>query len=146
VGTISKSLDGVTFTGTGGPVQVTKANAGLTNGNGWIPINFSALPGGSPISNLPIDPTNSVATPSAPTSSDLVYRYICSEKDLTYEINATLESQAYTTTENKAAKDGGNNDSYYEVGTGLGLLSTESPIIDSYGNTYGMVIGADGRI
>jgi uncharacterized protein (TIGR02145 family) len=79
-----------------------------------------------------------------------VYRYICSEKDLTYEINATLESEAYTTTDNKASMDGGNNDSYYEVGTGLGLMSSESVLTcGSYsvtgpdGLTYGTVIGAD---
>ena len=153
VGTISSmTLDGTTFTGNGGPVQATKANAGRNDGNGWIPINFSSLPGGSPISNLPVDPTNRVIDPTSPTSADLVYRYICSEKDLTYEINAVLESEAYTITDNKAAKDGGNNDSYYEAGTNLTLITTENNggigggIVGLDGLNYDIVTGPDGRI
>ena len=127
-------------------VQVTKANLNLTNGQGWIPINFSSLADGSPISNIPVDPINTIATPATPTNTDLVYRYTCSEKDLTYEINATLESDAYTITDNKMAKDGGNSDLYYESGTNLNVMAGESfagPIVDSYGNVYGTVtIGA----
>ena len=133
------SLDGITFTGTAGPAQVAKTNLALTDGNGWLPINFSSLPGGSPISNLPIDPVNTITTLSAPTMTDLVYRYVCSEKTLGYEINATLESTAYTITDLKMASDGGNNDSYYEVGTNLELFNMESPLIAT---TY-TIIGKD---
>ena len=122
----AKNLDSVTFTGTGGSFQVTKANLNLTDGNGWLPVNFSSLTGGSPISTMPVDPVNTIATPASPTTTDLVYRYVCSERDLTYEIDAVLESTAYTVTDNKMVKDGGNSDSYYEVGTDLALLTSES--------------------
>ena len=46
------------------------------------------------------------------------------------------------------SKDGGNNDGYYEVGTGLALIGTESPtgITGPDGLTYGTVTGEDGRI
>ena len=106
------------------PSQVTSANLGNVDGTGWLPINLSALPGGSPISNMPVDPVNSIATAAAPSSTDLVYRYVCSEETLKYEINATLESKAFTVDDPKITKDGGNNSNYYEVGTDLTLLGS----------------------
>lgn len=124
-GTITgKALDGVTFT-TGGASQVAKANLGKVDGTGWLPINFTTMSGGSPISALPVDPVNTIADLANPKSTDLVYRYICTEKDLTYEIHATLESTAYTVTDNKMQNDGGSANEYYEVGTSLNLLATE---------------------
>ena len=142
------ALDGKTFSAGYGATQVTKANLGKTDGTGWLPINFSTLSGGSPISTLPVDPVNTIANLAAPASTDLVYRYICEQKSLNYEMNATLESTAYTVTENKASKDGGNNDSYYEVGTGLSVFGLESPTVVTGpdGLTYGTVTGEDGMI
>jgi len=144
-------LDGTTFSA-GVAVQKTKANAGKTDGTGWLPIDFSSLSGGSPVSTLPVDPVNTIANLASPANTDLVYRYICSEKDLTFELNATLESTAFTSTDNKMAKDGGNNANYYEVGTGLGVISFEGPpICGAYivsgldGLTYGTVTGEDGK-
>jgi len=138
-GTITgKALDGVTFT-TGGASQVTKANLGKVDGTGWLPIDFTSMSGGSPISALPVDPVNTIADPANPKSTDLVYRYVCSEQNLTYELGTTLESDAYTVTDNKMSKDGGNNNSYYEVGTGLALMNTESPGVPllAIGDSYG---------
>lgn len=105
-------------------VQVTNANLALTNGTGWLPVNLDGLPSGSPVSNLPIDPINTVTAPASVVNTDLVYRYVCSEKTLKYEINARLESTAYTVDDNKMAKDGGNNANFFEVGTDLKLLGT----------------------
>jgi prepilin-type N-terminal cleavage/methylation domain-containing protein len=102
----------------------------LTDGTGWIPVNFSAIPGGSPISNLPIDPTNSLTTGgstlAAVSSGALAYRYACAVTPLTYEIDAILESDAYTGvvagTEDKRLTDGGNADYYYETGTNVLIM------------------------
>jgi hypothetical protein len=84
--------------------------------------------GGSPISNLPVDPTNTIASTdsvSSITSASLLYRYACSVTPLTYEIDATLESAAYTSgTDNKEANDGGNNLNFYETGTNLLILGS----------------------
>jgi prepilin-type N-terminal cleavage/methylation domain-containing protein len=120
------NMDSETSFPTGFIVQASRANLANTDGTGWIPIDFSSLPEGSPISNLPVDPTNTIADVTAPTNTDLVYRYTCSQRDLTYEISSTLESEAYTVTENKMSKDGGNSDSYYESGTSLSILTSES--------------------
>jgi uncharacterized protein (TIGR02145 family)/prepilin-type N-terminal cleavage/methylation domain-containing protein len=131
-------IDGVNFSA-GGVNQVTKSNLGNVNGTGWLPIDFSTLSGGSPISALPIDPVNTIADKTNPTMTDLVYRYVCSEKTLKYEINATLESTAFTLTDLKMASDGGNNDSYYEVGTNLDIFNMESPLV---AGTY-TIVGQD---
>lgn len=95
------------------------------SGNGWIPVNFSGIPGGSPISNLPLDPTNTVS--ASPVSGDLVYRYACqaaggTNPSTVFEIDAKLESDAFTSVDNKLTKDGGDNDNMYEIGTNLKLL------------------------
>ncbi len=76
-------------------------------GAGWIPINLTAISGGSPISLMPIDP---VANNTA-----YFYSYIpTSTTAYTFEINANLESTKYSPKENT---DGGNNATIYEVGT-----------------------------
>lgn len=110
--------------GTASATQVFSSSTANTDGTGWIPVNLSGLTSGSPISNLPVDPTNSISAPTAPTNADLVYRYACNGSTTQYEIDATLESQAYTVADNKAQKDGGNNTSTYEIGTNLKILGS----------------------
>lgn len=108
------------------PSQVTQTNLRKIDSNGWIPVNLSGLPGGSPIVKFPIDPVNTISSLSI-VSNDLVYRYACDSDDLTFEVNANLESSAYTSgsgTENLEKSDGGNNDNYYEVGTKLTILGS----------------------
>ncbi len=124
------SLDGTTFTYAAGANQASSTMYTLTDGTGWLPVNFDSLTGGSPISNLPLDPVNDIVNASpASSASDvsnggLVYRYACNSTSLTYEIDAVLESTAYTSDDNKMSKDGGNNSNYYEVGTNLKILGT----------------------
>lgn len=77
------------------------------DGTGWIPVKLDALTGGSPISNLPVDPTN---------DSTYHYGYRCS--GTTFEVNAKLESSEYTS---KMTNDGGNNSDRIEMGTNLSL-------------------------
>lgn len=119
------TLDGSTVT-TVAATSVGSGNLGLTDGNGWIPVNFDTLIGGSPISNLPIDPVNALASGGSLagiTSADLFYRYACSVTPLAFEIDAQLESTTYTTgSDDKRASDGGNSTLYYEVGTNLKIL------------------------
>jgi prepilin-type N-terminal cleavage/methylation domain-containing protein len=125
------TIAGVTFDATHGATQSAPSFAALADGSGWIPVKFSSLTGGSPISNLPMDPTNSVTTgtslATAMTADALVYRYSCESTNLTYEIDATLESAAYTTApDDKRTSDGGNSTFMYEVGTNLQILPINS--------------------
>ena len=108
--------------------STTIASSTQVDGTGWMPIKLTALSGGSPISNFPIDPTNDVITVSSVSTTDLMYRYACKKSPLGFEINAKLESDAYTlsTEEDLAAKDGGNNTVLYEVGTDLTILPDAS--------------------
>ncbi|HAS84813.1 MAG TPA: hypothetical protein DCS23_01920 [Candidatus Yonathbacteria bacterium] len=105
--------------------------AGDISGGGWIPAVLSGITGGSPISNYPVDPVNTVVNGLAATSTDLVYRYACQnvtnisgKPAYTFEINAQLESSAYTVDDDKRENDGGDNDSYYEIGNSLKILPT----------------------
>ena len=119
-------------TGAGGDSCRYATGSALTDGTGWLPVNLSAITGGSPISNLPIDPTNSVATATAPVSTDLVYRYACvntgtsPDPSAIFELSARLESQAFGPggDDDKSAKDGGDNTAYFEVGSSIRLMGT----------------------
>ncbi len=90
------------------------SDADLTvDGNGWIPINFGSISSGSPLSVLPVDPSN---------GATYYYAYSADETQYDFEINAVLESTKYTTGDNdKQANDGGDNDNVYEVGSDLTL-------------------------
>jgi prepilin-type N-terminal cleavage/methylation domain-containing protein len=58
------------------------------NSNGWMPVNLSQTSAGSPIGNLPVDPTNQ-------TSSGLFYAY--NTNGTQFDVTADLESQKYKT-------------------------------------------------
>jgi prepilin-type N-terminal cleavage/methylation domain-containing protein len=91
----------------------TVANYRKTDGTGWIPVNFNSLDIGSPISSLPIDPTNT-------TSTNLFFTYTTGGS---WELNAILESSANKLSgdNDKTSLDGGDSYSTYEIGTDLSL-------------------------
>ena len=89
----------------------TSSTSRATDGTGWIPIDFTDISSGSPLGTLPADPTNSGAN---------VYSYAASSTELTFEINAQLESTKYTNASTGLeATDGGSSTTVYEVGTHL---------------------------
>jgi len=57
-----------------------------TNGSGWIPLNLSTITTGSPLGQLPIDPTNS-------SSTGLYYTYVTNGSQ--YEVTSLFESAQY---------------------------------------------------
>ncbi len=77
---------GGNFTTGGYFTCASSANYRNASSTGWIPINFNAISAGSPISSLPVDPTNS-------TSSNLYYSY--QTNGTTFRLVATPESQKY---------------------------------------------------
>ena len=83
------------------------------DGTGWVAVPLSNTVGGSPLSTLPRDPTN---------STTYNYQYSCNNTTKTYELDAQLESTRYTTApDDKVSTDGGDNLTVYEVGTNLAL-------------------------
>jgi prepilin-type N-terminal cleavage/methylation domain-containing protein len=96
-------------------VEVIDADTTI-DGTGWVPVNFTAISGGSPLHALPVDPINNAA---------YYYTYSCNNTDYTYELTADLESTRYSkngsTDLESNSQDGGNMDNIYEVGTEPGL-------------------------
>lgn len=89
---------------------------------GWMPVAFSAVSGGPPIGNLPIDPTNQ-------TSSNLFYTYTPGTTQ--YELMALLESSKY---QPQAQSDGGYNPAIYEAGTNLATASFSRTVWQNIGD------------
>lgn len=107
------------------PASVQAANTDLrkVDATGWLPVQLSGIRGGSPVSSLPVDPTNTIASVASVVYTDLVYRYACDASDTTFEFNANLESSTYTTSpDNREADDGGNESTLYEIGTKLTIM------------------------
>ncbi len=104
----------------------TLASSSLTNGTGWVPVNLASISGGTPISQLPVDPTNT--TNSSVATSSLIYRYVCNGSPLGFGVSAQMESAYYTGSDSSASStdvrkiDGGNNADLYEVGSDPTLL------------------------
>jgi len=92
---------------------VTQANLTKLDSNGWVPINFSSLDFGSPVSHLPIDPVN---------NSSLYYTYTTGGS---FELTSLLENPD---DHDAAINDGGPNTGVFEIGTHLGLTPSTRDI------------------
>lgn len=86
---------------------------GVAGVNGWVPVNFTAIPSGAPFSHLPIDPVN---------DTTYYYAYAASTTSVTFELDANMESAKYRQGGAKDAEstDGGSNAGWYETGTAPG--------------------------
>jgi len=100
--------------------------AQTTGGAGWIEVNLNSLIGGTPIAKFPIDPSNS--GPTAAGDNDLYYTYACHRGNVTFELNANMESQFYKQggPGDVESKDGGDWTTIYEEGTAVNLLPSTS--------------------
>jgi len=90
------------------------SNALTIAGSGWIPVNFTAISAGSPISALPADPVN---------NATYYYAYRPDATNGTFEMNADMESTKFANggSADVESTDGGNSATLYEVGTDPGL-------------------------
>ena len=116
----------------------TSSNQTLTNGMGWIPVNFDGMSTGSPLGSLPIDPVNACANSSP--ANQLYYTYSCSATPrLTFLLTARMESSYYggnNPTNPIQQNDGGTATSVYETGTKFDILlgdGTAAGATTSYG-------------
>ena len=89
---------------------VPSSSSTRVDGTGWIPVNLTLLSSGSPLSKLPIDPTNT-------TSSGLYYTYVSGGS---YALSSALESQKYLVS--TASQDQGYDPGRYEIGSDLSLI------------------------
>lgn len=83
---------------------------------GWLPARFDFTPGGSPLSNLPLDPT------SPGTSATYFYTFTCEKNNKQFKLTAVLESTYFASDLNLDGNDGGTSSTLYEVGTNLSTL------------------------
>ena len=85
---LSSSSNGYAYHCTG------SAYSRSVNGNGWVPINFSTLSMGSPLTQLPLDPIDI-------SSTNEFYQYVTD--GAAWEVAATPESQKYEAQTNQFA-------------------------------------------
>jgi prepilin-type N-terminal cleavage/methylation domain-containing protein len=92
----------------------TRVASTTVTGTGWIPVNFGLISSGSPISVEPLDGVN---------NASYFYAYAADNANLTYEINARMESTKFQNGGSSDAEstDGGNAPGLFEVGTDPGL-------------------------
>lgn len=97
---------------------VSVANLQKTDGMGWLPINFSAVPTGSPLAVIPIDPNNTAGNRH-------FYTYIPGGG-----MTAKLESNK--TIAEAGSKDDGTDPTLYEIGANANPISlASSPIVST---------------
>ncbi len=89
-----------------------------TDGDGWIPINFNGMAGGSPIGSLPHDPN--ITTVGASPGRYYVYE-VGDITNRTFKLVANMESTYYTTggDGDVETNDGGTEITLYEIGTDM---------------------------
>ena len=94
------------------------------DGTGWLPVNFTLLEGGAPISKLPIPEVQSTAD----GNPSYYYVYLTNPLDGTFELIANLNSSYYSKggPGDKESTDGGLIDSLYEVGNAHILTATDT--------------------
>jgi len=96
---------------------VTAANLRNINGTGWIPINFTTMSRGSPLSSLPVDPINTVA-------SGAFYVFVTDGR--TWNFASLLESERHAPS---AVRDGGTDSARFEAGTNPSLWASASGLV-----------------
>jgi len=94
------------------------------DGTGWIPINFTLISSGAPLSSLPVDPNQSVASTSTLPSGWHLYIFKANTSSSTYKLMANMESSYYSNggLGDVESKDGGSDLGVYEVGSDVAGL------------------------
>jgi prepilin-type N-terminal cleavage/methylation domain-containing protein len=97
-------------------VSTTQASYRKNDSTGWLPVNFSQITLGTPLSVLPVDPIN---------NTNFYYAYAATSTGGTnyFELDARMESKKYGQggSNDVTTNDGGDNPAIYEVGSKPGL-------------------------
>ena len=117
--TITNCTVGTTVYG-GAAGSCAEKNTRTVGTTGWVNVALGNTSGGSPLSVLPIDPTQ---------STEHYYVFKADSATTKFELNTNMESNKYSYSASplKAGvegdtADGGNNDNVYEVGSNFSLL------------------------
>lgn len=89
------------------------------NGTGWIPADFTQLPYTSILSELPVDPTNTV-------SSGLYYGYV-TDGGTKWAVTSLLDSEKLL--KEKALGDGGTDPARFEAGSDFSLWANATGLV-----------------
>lgn len=110
---------------------VPEADLRKPDGSGWLPVNLSAISGGSPWNELPIDPEN---------KGELFYLF--SKNDDGWALSTAMESEKYSPgSSDKPVADGGVSDYKYEIGSNFSVLRDSNPSVISNGNFDSILSG-----
>ncbi len=121
-------LYGSSFTPSGMTCNPVASTSQAVNGDGWIPINFSNISSGNPLSTLPIDPNPKIA-PNDDTPGGW-HAYILKGDGPTarFKLLANMESNYYSSSTPSSvnqgdveSKDGGTIPGVYEIGSDMSL-------------------------
>ncbi|HDY72953.1 MAG TPA: type II secretion system protein [Candidatus Jorgensenbacteria bacterium] len=95
------------------PTACSAVTSTVVTGGGWVDINFTSVSGGSPLSRLPLDPTD----------DNTHYYGFGSNTSGEYELITQMESARYVNTgpADKESTDGGEDSDFYEIGNDAGL-------------------------
>ncbi|MFA5084158.1 MAG: prepilin-type N-terminal cleavage/methylation domain-containing protein [Candidatus Paceibacterota bacterium] len=85
----------------------TEANHKKVDGNGWVPVDLTTIPLGTPMSSLPTDPVN---------DNQYYYTYTPDPSNRTWELTAPIVSLSK---KKYAQNDGGNDPNLFEIGANL---------------------------
>ena len=88
-----------------------EADLRTPDGSGWLPVNLSALPGGSPFNQLPIDPVNTA-------TDNLYFAYVYGSG---YILTSSIESEREA---ERASGDGGADSDRIEIGSDFSIWAT----------------------
>jgi prepilin-type N-terminal cleavage/methylation domain-containing protein len=99
-------------------------NMRTVSGAGWVDVNFSGLPGGSPLATLPVDPVNVTTYTYAYVGNNTV-----ATPNYTFKLATRLESVKFRSKMNLGPATGAptscstgiEQTCWYQVGTNLGL-------------------------
>lgn len=109
---------------TSGGACDTVVNTTTTVATSWVPLNFTLIAAGSPLSRLPMDPNNGSANCTHGSPAVCMYAFAASSTVGSFEIDTQMESVKFYTGGSASVtdKDGGNDSAWYEVGSVLTLF------------------------
>ncbi|HOI44004.1 MAG TPA: SUMF1/EgtB/PvdO family nonheme iron enzyme, partial [Candidatus Aminicenantes bacterium] len=107
----------------------SQASFRKSDGTGWVPVNFNSMDIGSPLSALPVDPSN-IYTQDLNANNDFFYTYTISSDGQQFELNTKLESKYYgfKNRDNLEVKNAASDDAPLADGGDNGLLEKGSSL------------------